>query len=142
MKTEIQKLKDKLTLLSHNFVRRRDSANDYEIGGLCFDCGRYAFGQQFQAGHWIPDANGGALLRYHPHNMHGQSGGCNMKFQQEIVKINYTFAMIMKYGKKRVEELRRLKNKTIKADVIFYQKLIELYEAGDEKNIVNYLESF
>lgn len=64
-----------------------------------------------------------------------------MKHQQEKVKINYTFAMIKKYGKKRVEEIRRLRNKTIKADIIFIQKLTELYEKGVEKDIINYLES-
>lgn len=49
--------------------------------------------------------------------------------------------MIKKYGKKRVEEIRRLRNKTIKADIIFIQKLTELYEKGVEKDIINYLES-
>jgi hypothetical protein len=140
-KTNLQKLKDELYRVSHTYIRQRDSLNDYEIAGNCFDCGRYAFGGNFQAGHFIPDASGGAVLRYHPQNMHGQAGGCNMKFQQETVKINYTFAMLKKYGKKRVEQLRKLKNKVVKADEIFYQTLIDLYKKKDEKAIIKYLES-
>lgn len=139
---DVKKLKDQLYKISHTFIRKRDSKDDITIGGNCFDCGKYAEGGNFQAGHWIPDSAGGALLRYHPQNMHGQAGGCNMTYQQETVKINYTFAMIKKYGKKRVDELRALRNKTVKADATFYMKLIELYEKGDEKAIIKYLESF
>jgi len=111
------------------------------FSGYCFDCGLWSEGQQFQAGHFYPSGSCGALLRYHPQNMHGQRGGCNMKHQQEKVKINYTLAMIKKYGKKRVEELGRLKNRSIKADSIFYETMIKLYEQKDEKKIIKYLES-
>lgn len=140
-KTVIGKLKDELYTISHTYIRKRDSKDKDFIGGNCFDCGCWAEGGNFQAGYWIPDAGGGAVLRYHPQNMHGQAGGCNMKYNQERVKIDYTFAMIKKYGKKRVDELRALKNKVIKADIIFYQTMIDLYKKGDEKAIVKYLES-
>lgn len=140
MKTDVKSLAKRLEKVSHDFVRRRDSDNDYQIAGKCFDCGRWVEGQQFQAGHWIPSSHGGALLRYHPQNMHGQAGGCNMKYNQEYVKINYTFKMVEKYGEKRVSEIRALKNKTVKADSIFYSRLIELYEEGNEKSIIKFLE--
>jgi len=139
--TETAKAIQKLTKISHDYIRRRDSIDESEICGYCFDCGYKAFGQYFQAGHFIADSVGGALLRYHPDNMHGQSAGCNMKHRQETVKINYTLAMQKKYGTKRFNQLMALKNKTIKADIIFYTKMIELYEAGDEKKIIKYLES-
>ena len=137
-----KKLAQKLEKISHDYIRRRDSINpDVEIGGYCFDCAKLVFGPMFQAGHFLPSGSCGAILRYHPHNMHGQAGGCNCKYQQERVKINYTMAMIKKYGKKYVDKLISLKNKSIKADSIFYEKMIELYEQGDEKAIVNYLEN-
>lgn len=139
-KTPKQKLEKELEKVSHDFIRERDSKDKNFIGGNCFDCGIWAEGQQFQAGHFLPSGSCGALLRYHPHNMHGQSGGCNMKHQQENVKIRYTFSMIKKYGIKYVEKLRSMKQKSIKADVIFLQKLIDLYKKGNEKNIINYLE--
>lgn len=134
--------------VSHSFVRRRDSHSRDEIRGLCFDCGTEAAGQHFQAGHWIPDSVGGILLRYHPHNMHGQSSGCNMKFVQERVKIDYTTAMIDRYGREHVDLLRSLKNRkeengmSLRADIFFYEKLIELYRAGDEAAIVDYLHNY
>ncbi len=142
-KNPTKKLAKKLYEVSHTFIRRRDSKAPDKIGGYCFDCGEYAEGAQFQAGHWLPDSVGGAILRYHPHNMHGQIGKCNCKFQQEFVKINYTFAMQRKYGKEYCEFLHGIKNKSklIKADSIFYQRMIDLYEAGNEVAIVTFLHS-
>lgn len=141
MPVRVKRAKAKLVELSHTFIRRRDSINEDEIAGYCFDCGEYAEGRYFQAGHFEADSVGGALLRYHPHNMHGQSAGCNMKQVQERVKINYTIKMIDKYGRDYVNSLRLLKQKSIKADIIFYERMIELYEAGDEEEIINYLNS-
>jgi len=137
-----KKLAQKLEKVSHDFIRRRDSIEpDIVIGGYCFDCGKLTYRQMFQAGHFLPSGSCGAILRYHPRNIHGQASGCNCKYQQEKVKINYTMAMIKKYGKKYVDSLIALRNKSIKADSIFYQKMIDLYEAGDEEAIVEYLES-
>lgn len=135
------KLENKVEKASHDFVRKRDGI-DGEIRGYCFDCGKYAEGQQFQAGHFEPSGSCGAILRYHPHNMHGQRGGCNMKERQESVKIDYTMKMIKVYGKKRVDEIRSLKNRTIKADDIFFGELLKLYNEGDEEKIVSFLENY
>lgn len=138
---EKKKLAKVLEKISHDYIRHRDSVDETIIGGYCFDCGTLAMGQQFQAGHFIADSVGGALLRYHPHNMHGQSGGCNMKHSQERVKIEYTIKMQEKYGIDYVNKLRALKLKSIKADSIFYNRMIELYTEGDEDKIVDYLDS-
>lgn len=141
MPQRVKRAKVRLEKLSHDHVRRRDSISPEEIKGYCFDCGKLCEAQQAQAGHWQPSGSCGALLRYHPHNMHLQAGGCNCGYQQENVKINYTLAMIKKYGNEYVEQLRQLRNKSIKADIIFYDKMIELYEEGDEEKIVDYLHS-
>lgn len=141
MPARVKRAIKELTELSHTFVRKRDSIEDYQIGGKCFDCKTYTEGRHFQAGHWIPDAAGGAILRYHPHNMHGQSSGCNCGYNQERVKIDYTLAMIKKYGQEHVDFLRSLKNRSIKADILFYEKMIELYKAGDEDAIVAYIHA-
>ena len=139
-KDPTKKLAHKLAEISHTYIRKRDGI-DGEIKGYCYDCGEYAEGQQFQAGHFIADAEGGAWLRYHPHNMHGQRGGCNMKVSQERVKIAYTLKMIEQYGLEYVEYLRFNRHKTIKADSYFYQTMIDLYEKGDEDAIIEFLES-
>lgn len=141
MPNRVKKAKKLLEINSHNFVRRRDSISPLKIGGYCFDCGKYSELQQFQAGHFEPSGSCGAILRYHPHNIHGQFSGCNCGYQQEQVKINYTLKMIDKYGREYVDHLKQLKNKSIKADIIFYDRMNELYEQGDEAKIVEYLES-
>ena len=141
MSARVKKAKKDLEIISHTFIRKRDSVHPDLIGGYCFDCGTYAEGQHFQAGHFETSGGHGAILRYHPHNMHGQASGCNMKQRQEVVKINYTLKMLERYGMERLEKLRQLKNKSVKADIIWYEKMIELYEAGDEKAIVEFLEA-
>ncbi len=141
MPARLKKAKKDLELISHTYIRKRDSINDIEIAGYCFDCGRYAEGQQFQCGHFEPSGSSGALLRYHPQNMNGQRGACNVGYVQERVKIDYTIAMIRRYGQERVNKIRQLKHKTIKADIIFYETLIDLYKQGDEQKIIDYLES-
>lgn len=139
---QTKKLAQKLEKVCHDYIRKRDSIEpEFMIGGYCFDCNKLSYNKSFQAGHFMPSGSCGAILRYHPHNIHGQFSGCNCHYQQEKVKINYTMAMIKKYGKKYVDKLIALKNKSIKADSIFYEKMIELYEKGNEKAIVDYLES-
>lgn len=138
--TTVKKAKEVLYELSHTFVRRRDSKDKDFIAGNCFDCGVWCEGGNFQAGHFIPDSRG-VITRYHPRNMHGQFSGCNMKYQQEKVKINYTMKMIQKYGKKYVDKLIAMSNKTVRVDLSFYLKMIELYREGNETKIIKYLES-
>lgn len=139
MPNRIKKAIKDLEKLSHDFVRRRDSINDYEIKGHCIDCGKLAEGSQFQAGHWLPSGSSGALLRFHPYNIHGQHAGCNCGYNQEKVKIDYTLVMIQRYGDETVSKLRQLKNKSIKADILFYIDMINLYNQGNEQEIVDYL---
>lgn len=146
--TDTKKAKKELTTLSHTFIRKRDSKDPSFIGGNCFTCGKWCEGSDFQAGHFEPDATGGALLRYHPTNMNGQGGYCcniNRHGQQRIA-LEYYARMVKKHGLARVEKLRALKHwkdkigMPFKADLPFYLKMIELYREGDEKKIVKYLE--
>lgn len=141
MPNRIKKAIKDLEKLSHDFVRRRDSINDYEIKGHCIDCGKLSEGRDFQAGHFLPSGSGGALLRFHPYNIHGQHSGCNCGYNQEKVKIDYTMVMVQRYGIDEITKLRQLKNKSIKADIIFYTDMIKLYTQGDEQKIVAYLNS-
>lgn len=142
MPVRIKRAKKRLVELSHTFVRNRDSNVKGIVAGFCCTCGKYCEGGNFQAGHYEPDSTGGVLLRFHPHNMHGQGGYCcniNKHGQQKMAN-EYTFYMIRKYGAERVEEIRKLKQKSIRGDILFYEKMIELYEKGDEQDIVDFLE--
>lgn len=142
--TRIKRLKKQLEILSHTFVRKRDALFNKDIlAGSCCSCGKYCEGGDFQCGHYEPSSTCGAILRYHPHNMHGQGGYCcniNRHGQQRMAN-DYSVFMIDKYGLDYFNFLRSLKQKTIKADEIFYQTIIDLYKAGDESKIVEYLHS-
>jgi len=143
MPQRVKRAKLELVILSHTFVRSRDSMFKSPLQGRCFTCNKVCSGGDFQAGHWEPDSTGGVLLRYHPLNMNGQGGYCcniNRHGQQRIAN-EYTLKMIEKHGLEKVNALRRLKQKSIKADILFYEKMLELYKTGDEQKVIDYLEN-
>lgn len=125
----VDKVKKTLYTTSHEYIRRRDGV-DGEIKGSCFDCGKYAEGKDFQAGHFFPDGNSGFLLSYHPKNMHGQHSGCNSWFNSELAKIGYTKNFIDKYGEEYFVYLKSLKQKAqnLKPYKDFYETLLNLYK--------------
>lgn len=127
---------------AHDFVKRRDSIQGETRKGYCITCGELAEGGNFQAGHFEPSSTCGALLRYHPHNIHGQCGfKCNInKHGQQKMGVEYTMKMIEKYGADYVRRLRSMKNVSIEAKHWFYETLIKLYNEGDEAKIVKYLD--
>lgn len=144
MPNRVKKAVKELTAISHTFVKKRDSIIDYEIKGICCTCKELCEGSNAHAGHYEPNSTGGALLRYHPRNMHLQCGfKCNINSHgQQRIANEYTFFMIDKYGEDYVRKLRQLKYKTIKADILFYEKMLELYKEGDEQKICSFLESY
>jgi len=108
--------------------------------GYCCTCGLYCEGGNFQAGHYEPSGSCGALLRYHPQNMHGQGGYCcnlNRNHQQKMGN-DYTFFMINKYGQPHVEYLESLKNAGCKYSEFELQVLIDEYKTKLKNISVNY----
>ena len=140
-KEEIDAAKKKLYEVSHKYIRDRDCKDGK---GHCIDCNKEVGAKWIQCGHFIPDHSGQILLRYHPHNMWGQFSGCNLKFAQERVKINYTLAMIDKFGRAYVDSLVKMVDagRAVKVDLSFYETMITLYEEGDEGKIINYLNNY
>lgn len=139
-----KKLKKELSEVSHTHVRKRDSVKEFEIAGYCFTCGAYCTGGNFQAGHYEPSSTCGLLLRFHPHNMHGQGGYCcniNKHGQQKMAN-EYTIRMQKKYGYEYVDKLRAMKNKSIQGDRYFYNTMIDLYKIGNEIEIIKFLEAY
>lgn len=114
------------------YVKERD-------GYTCISCGSYCDGWNRQGGHFEPKASGGALLYFHPHNVHVQCGGCNAN---EGNRTEYFPAMERKYGREYVEQLIKLKNKTIQADTLFYEKIRQYYENKDEDGLVEFLNNY
>lgn len=129
----ISLLKKDLWKLVSDYIRKRDFY-------VCRTCGRTGKGSQIHAGHFIPNASGGALLRYHPQNIYAQCYHCNINLGGNGAE--YYRILTSQYGKERVERLFELKNYSIQADRYFYTTMIDLYKAQDEKETVKFLEGF
>lgn len=133
MKTKtISQLKKDLWKIVSKKIKERD---DY----VCFTSGKKVEGANAHCGHMFPSGSCGVLLRYHPKNLHCQSyyENINMGGNGAVYALNF----IKKYGKKEMDNLLRLKNLSIKADVIFYHKLIELYSNNTLEEVEEYLNS-
>ena len=135
-KTDIAKLKEQLWQLCREFAKNKYKQKDGTH--RCFTCDKPIEKANCQLGHFIPNASCGALLRYHPHNLRLQCyydninlGGNGSEFYRQLVETE---------GQAYVDNIFRLKQKTVKADILFYQKLIELYTQGVEKDIIDFLE--
>jgi len=131
--TPISKLKKQLWSLVSLYIRERDYF-------LCITCGRTGQGSQIHAGHMIPNASGGALLRYHPLNIHAQCYHCNINLGSNGAE--YYRVMLARHGKEIMEKLFDFKNHSIQADRYFYTSMIELYKQGNQQEIIKFLESY
>ena len=136
-KTENRKLKDALWELCRKFAKQKYVWSDGTF--KCFTCDKPIEKSNCQLGHFIPSSVGGAILRYHPNNLRLQCyydninlGGNGSEFYKRL---------LAQEGQGFIDNLFRLKNRSIKADIIFYKKMIDLYEKGDEKEIVEFLNS-
>lgn len=89
----------------------------------CYTCSKLITeNKDAHTGHFIPSSICGALLRYDIRNLRVQCYRCNIwltgngsQFYKNLVE---------KEGQEYVDELFKLKNQSIKADVIFYMKQI------------------
>ena len=133
-KNPLKKIKDALWQECRVFFKRNYLVNDIH---KCFTCSKPIEKSNCQLGHFIPSSVGGALLRYHPHNLRLQCYYCNINLGgngSEFYK-----RLVIEKDQEYVDRLFVLKSKTTKADIIFYTKLKELYEEGKEQNIVSFL---
>jgi len=129
----ISSLKKTLWKLVSDYIRERDNY-------LCRTCGRHGAGSQIHAGHFIPNASGGALLRYHPENIYAQCYHCNINLGGDGA--NYYRILELQYGQAMIRKLFNLKLHSIQADRYFYVTLIELYKRKDHNEIVKFIESY
>ena len=116
-KPTIKRLRKQLWFLVSHYIRRRDK-------NICFTCGIRT--EPGMAGHFIPSAVGGALLRYHELNIHCQCFRCNINLSGNWPV--YLEKMKRIYGEKVVNELLSMRYKTIKADILWYLEKISHYE--------------
>lgn len=118
-KTPEAKLKAKLWELCKQIIRVR-------YGNTCYTCKKSGLvGSSWQTGHFIPSAVGGASLRYDLRNLRPQCYRCNIDLSGNGA-IFYRL-LAAEHGQQYVDELFQEKQKTVKADVTFYQNLIDEY---------------
>lgn len=128
----ISKLKNKLWGLVSKRIKERDKY-------ICFTSGKKVEGSNAHCGHMFPSGACGALLRYHPKNLHCQSYNENINLGGNGAI--YATRFIEVYGEEEFKNLLQLKNRSIKADVWFYQNLIDLYSNSTLEEIEDYLNN-
>ena len=115
-KTELAKNKDELWKWFSKYIRLRDK-------GICFTCGRYAEGSGYHAGHFVPSAVCGLILRYDEENVNGQCYNCNINLGGN----QYEYAK--RLGLKKAEKLLKMKNIVIHNSEFPFLAKIEYYKA-------------
>lgn len=131
-KVNLSTLKKKLWLVVAKRIKERDKY-------ICFTSKKPVEGSNAHCGHGTASSICGNRLRYHPKNLHCQSyheninaGGNGREYYKQ---------QVLKYGQEEVDKLDSLKEKYVKADVIFYQKLLDLYTNGTWEEIEYFLEN-
>lgn len=92
----------------------------------CYTCGSIISGANKQLGHFIPSSTCGAFLRYDIRNLRWQCMRCNIHAGGNGAV--YYRRMVEREGQAYVDKLFQDKQKTVKADEIFYMNLIKEYE--------------
>lgn len=131
---EIDYKKDAWTWFS-KYIRLRDclittGTKEY---GLCFTCGRRKHFKELQAGHFL-DGRWNSIL-FEEDGVHAQCRQCNL-FKSGNKEM-YEPKMLKLYGAERVEELRALKNQTIRFTKEELIKLKEFYKSEYEDALEN-----
>lgn len=112
-------LKKKLWELCKQIIRK-------QYGNICFTCGKKGLeGSSWQTGHFIPSSVGGGSLRYNLDNLRPQCYNCNINAGGNGAI--YYRTMVETKGQDFVDKLFKLKNETIKIDVIWLSNKVEEY---------------
>jgi hypothetical protein len=104
----------------------RQVADQQYPNAVCYTCGSTISGSNKQLGHFIPSSTCGALLRYEIKNLRWQCARCNIWSGGNGAV--YYRRMVEREGQAYVDNLFALKNQSVKADILFYLKLIAEYE--------------
>lgn len=92
-----KQLQSKLWRLMSEYIRKRDNF-------VCFTCGKRGNKYNTDAGHFIPQSRN-SDTQYDETNVHTQCVRCNKWLGGNMRE--YTIRMIDKYGREKVDELRR-----------------------------------
>lgn len=103
-------------------IRRRDAdENGY---GPCISCGVIRHYTQMNAGHYHPQSLGLQVV-FVEKNVNSQCPYCNLALQGN--QVEYSKALIKKYGPEVLEELEIVKCSSVKFSRSDYEEMIEKY---------------
>ncbi len=123
-KTPEKKLKEDLWQLCKQITRLLYQNLDGTWN--CYTCERIIdTPAKAQTGHFIPSSTCGAFLRHDLRNLRVQDYYCNINLGGNGA--TFYKKMVEDEGQEYVDQLFQDKNKSIKADSIFYQKRIDEY---------------
>ena len=128
-KPNISKLKNKLWDECKRIIRAR-----YMFGENtwhCFTCGRLIDEPaKAQTGHFLPSSTCGAYLRYDLRNLRIQCYNCNIN--QGGAGADYYRRLQETEGQDYIDQLYKDKHISIKADVWWFQEMVEKYKQIDK----------
>lgn len=118
-RTKKQRLKDRTWKLFSEWIRRK--AADKKGNVKCVTCTNEGYWKSFQAGHFIPGRRNSIL--FVEENCHVQCYACNVCNHGNLIPY-YEF-MENKYGKKKIKELKKLKERSVTFNESDYETMIE-----------------
>jgi hypothetical protein len=123
-KTDLKKTQEKLWELCKAITRRKFALGR---GWQCYTC-RKPIDEPAKAhtGHFIPSAACGAFLRYDLRNLRVQCYFCNINLGGNGTA--FYRRLVEDEGQEYVDQLFRDKQKIVKADIWFYQNLVDEYQ--------------
>ena len=125
MKSPLKKAKEKLWELCKQIVRKKYQNPDGTWN--CYTCGRHIDSpSKAQTGHFIPSGSCGAFLRHDLRNLRIQDYFCNINLGGNGAE--FYKRMVKEVGQKEVDQIFKDKQKSVKADILFYTRKIAEYE--------------
>lgn len=116
-KTPEKKVKEELWELCKQIIRAT-------YGNTCYTCGKTGLsGSGLHTGHFIPSGSCGAFLRYDLRNLRPQCYNCNMNLGGNGAEFYRN--LVRNHGQAYVNRLFKDKNRIVKADILFYQQLVD-----------------
>ena len=98
-----------------------------QYGNTCYTCGKTGLeGSNWHTAHFIPSGSCGAFLRYDLRNLRPGCYHCNINLGGNGAV--FYKRMVEREGQAYVDQLFADKQKTVKCDILFLQRLIREYE--------------
>lgn len=122
----VSKTKDEAWKEFSKYIRLRDcletTKSFYE--GRCITCGKLFNFKQLQAGHFVPGRTNAIL--FNEDCVHAQCYRCNISLSGNLIE--YYPYMLNKYGKKKVEKLKKLSRQIVQFKVVDLERIKEYYK--------------